>query len=100
MHLARVIIRGEEEEIVQMRSEEMANAFEAVQENSSKNHQVHILGPAPAPIAKLKKNYRYHFQMAATDIEQIHDLWKEASPHFLKMSDVEIVIDVDPVDLR
>jgi primosomal protein N' (replication factor Y) (superfamily II helicase) len=99
-HLARVIIRGEIEEIVKQRSKEMAKAFLEAQENSDNPEKVRILGPAPAPITKLKKNYRYHFQMSAKDISLIHQLWKDSSQDFLKMNDVEIVIDVDPVDLR
>ncbi|MEZ6047195.1 MAG: hypothetical protein R3C11_16765 [Planctomycetaceae bacterium] len=34
-----------------------------------------LLGPAPVPIAKLKRNYRFHLQLRAPQLEQIHQLW-------------------------
>lgn len=99
-HLARVILRGEDEKIVQQRAAEMASAFQEALNNNVDRETVRILGPAPAPVTKLKKNYRYHFQISSPDISLIHQIWRESSQDFLNLSDVEIIIDIDPTDLR
>ena len=65
--MVRVVIRGSGDAATQAFSEELsrrlhvsANAFSTA---------VRILGPASAPMAKLRGNYRYQIQLHATDGE-------------------------------
>ncbi|MDA1014608.1 MAG: primosomal protein N' [Planctomycetota bacterium] len=96
--MARVILRGPKEPHVYEASKEFATKLRTLAE--SLKLPVDILGPAPAPLAKLKDNYRYHFQMSADHIESIHSLWKAAVKQPFSATDVEFVVDVDPMNLR
>ena len=57
-------------------------------------------GPAPAPIIRLKKYFRYHFQLAAVNVEEILQLWREVDPKLPREKGIEYIIDVDPVNMR
>ena len=61
---------------------------------------VWILGPAPAPISRMKNYYRFHMQLAAEGPEAIRDLWLSAASELPRHPSVELVIDVDPLNLR
>jgi primosomal protein N' (replication factor Y) len=96
--LARVILRGNDEVAVRTHALEMAKLL---QKTAGKNSlAVEILGPAPAPIAKLKGQYRYHFQLSAKSLEPIRELWRTVEKDLAAPSGVEYVVDVDPVNMR
>jgi len=97
-HLARVIVRGTDEAAVKEQADQIASLLR----NSAKSSEtdVRILGPAPAPLSKLKKNFRYHIQLAATELSPIHQLWFDTVDKFPRSSGVEQVVDVDPLDMR
>ncbi len=96
--MARVIFRGLNEEIVKTEIRRIANILK--QTIKDKDLQIRLLGPAPAPITRLRKFYRYHFQMTSSKVETLHLLWKDLAHEFKLDKDVELTIDVDPVDLR
>ena len=96
--LARVIVRGRDESRVQEHAEQMA---EICRETIALVlADVEVLGPAPAPIAKLKDLYRYHFRLAAAEISPIQSLWREVLDLFPRSQDVEATIDVDPLNMK
>jgi primosomal protein N' (replication factor Y) len=96
--LARVIARGPDETRVREQIEEMAGICrDAI---ASRFSNVELLGPAPAPVAKLKDQFRYHFQLAASEISLIQELWREVEGHFPRWHDVESTIDVDPLNMK
>lgn len=96
--LARVIVRGIDEQAVRAQAVIMVNEFRSVARERSL--AVDILGPAPAPLAKLKKNYRYHFQLTADNPDWIRELWRTAEGKIPSAPGVEWVIDVDPINMR
>jgi len=97
-HFARVIVRGPKEPAVKEFSLEMA---EKLREAGTKSGDtVHILGPAPAPVAKLKTFYRYHFQLAAEDLAAIQSLWRTVQPDLPQAHGIEYTIDVSPLNMR
>ncbi len=96
--LARVIVRGRDEARVRDHAEQMAGICrETIRAVLA---DVEVLGPAPAPIAKLKDLYRYHFQLAAPEVSSIQSLWREVMDRFPRSQDVEATIDVDPLNMR
>ena len=97
-HLARIILRGKVEEDVSHLAEHMASLIRQTVERSSLT--IRVLGPAPAPISRLKEYYRYHFQLTSESVETIQQLWNEMSPRFPVTSKVEYLIDIDPLNLR
>ena len=96
--MARVIFRGEDEHEVQAYAQEFTQTLKETKEKE--NLDVLFLGPAPAPIAKLKRNYRFHLQLRAPEIELIQQLWRATETRFPKTSTVEYVIDVEPTNMR
>ncbi|MBW3540259.1 MAG: primosomal protein N' [Planctomycetes bacterium] len=102
-HLARVIVRGPRERLVSEQADAMVEILRREAHGPEPvgfDEQIRLLGPAPAPVTRLKGQYRYHFQIAAAEFEPIHDLWQRALPHFQAMRDVEFTVDVDPVNMR
>lgn len=97
-HFARVIVRGPEESAVQDLSLQMADKLREA--STATGDAVYILGPAPAPIAKLKSYYRYHFQLAAEDLTDIQHLWRTVHSDLPQVHDIEYTIDVDPLNMR
>ena len=63
--MARIILRGTNEEATRSFAEKLAAAFEpalgSLPESSS--NELRVLGPAEAPIFRLKNQYRFHFQV-------------------------------------
>ena len=97
-HWARVILRGTDEKIVRHDASEFADVFRRQQKQQ--NLPIRILGPAPAPVAKLKQHYRYHLQLAAENLADIHQLWQTTSVELATSRGVDFVVDVDPVNMR
>ncbi len=97
-HLARIILRGLHEKIVN----EEARRITALYRETAKalNLTVRILGPAPAPLTRLRKMWRFHFQMSSESLDPIYALWREVQPKIELHPDVEMTIDVDPIDMR
>lgn len=95
---ARVIVRGRKESAVRDWSLAMADKLREAQAKSGE--AVYILGPAPAPVGKLKNLYRYHFQLAALNLATIQDLWRKTQPELPQVPEVEYTIDVDPLNMR
>ncbi|MAT16383.1 MAG: primosomal protein N' [Planctomyces sp.] len=96
--MARVIFRGEDEHDVQTFAQEFTRSLKATKENE--NLDIILLGPAPAPLAKLKSNYRFHLQLRAPAIELIQHLWRATEARFPKSNSVEFAIDVEPTNMR
>jgi primosomal protein N' (replication factor Y) len=96
--LVRVILRGDDEAAVRTHAAEMADLLQRTA--VEKSLRVDILGPAPAPIAKLKGQYRFHFQLSADTLDPIRELWRTVEPALPAAPGVEYVVDVDPVNMR
>ncbi|MFH5805204.1 primosomal protein N' [Alienimonas sp. DA493] len=96
--LCRVILRGPDEAAVKRRANEMANALTAAAK--TKNLPVQILGPAPCAVARLQKNWRFHFQLSAENPADVRLLWRTVEPDFPTAGDVEYVVDMDPLNMR
>ncbi|QDU79495.1 Primosomal protein N' [Polystyrenella longa] len=96
--MARIIFRGEAEQDVQAYALEFTKKLKETIEKESLD--VLLLGPAPAPIAKLKRHFRFHLQVRAPQLELIHQLWRSTESRFPKTSTVEFIIDVEPANMR
>ena len=95
--LARVILRSPDETAAADTARGTAEVLRTLQPDPA---PVRILGPAPAPISRVKNYYRFHLQLAAETPEEIRELWLSAVSDLPKHPAVESVIDVDPLNLR
>jgi primosomal protein N' (replication factor Y) len=96
--LARVIVRGANEEVVRGEIRRLTESFREAAK--AVGDDVRILGPAPAPVLKLKKHFRYHCQASAPDADRLLAWWRRAAPLVDLPASVELTVDVDPLDLR
>jgi primosomal protein N' (replication factor Y) len=60
---------------------------------------IRVLGPAPAPIARLRDRFRWHLQVQGADGRQLRELVRRATATLETPDDVAWIIDVDPVEM-
>ena len=97
-HLARVILRGEPDDLVQAEARRIAQLVRDAAGRVAPGIQ--IVGPAPAPVLKLHGQYRYHFRLQAAEMGAIQELWRAVAASLEPVAGVELTIDVDPLDMR
>jgi primosomal protein N' (replication factor Y) len=61
--------------------------------------QIRVLGPAPAPIARLRDRFRWHVQVHGPDGSQLRDLVRRATASLQTPDNVAWIIDIDPVEM-
>jgi primosomal protein N' (replication factor Y) len=101
--LARLIVRSRDREQAGAFADRLAVAFQAAL-GSLKNPDgspatVRLLGPAEAPVFRLKGYYRFHFQLHSPSPGALHQLLRAVLPSQRPPSDVEYTIDIDPLDM-
>jgi len=94
--LARLVIRGKDEDRVQKNAEELAGLMKS--NCQADNSHISILGPSPAPLSKISGNYRYHIVLKGRRLREITSFIKEALLVY-KSKSVYVEIDIDPVDM-
>jgi primosomal protein N' (replication factor Y) len=101
--LARVILRGHDQQQAADFSERVAAAF---QEGKSRltgtdgaPAEVRLLGPAEAPVFRLKGYYRFHFQLQSPSPGTLHQLLRGVLPALRPPTGVELTVDVDPFNM-
>jgi primosomal protein N' (replication factor Y) len=92
--LVRLIARGPDEPIVRAYLEELTRALKA-----SAPAGVQLLGPAPAPVSKIRNLFRYHLRMRSASPKPLQSLWQTVAPAVPPPGSVEVAIDVDPINL-
>jgi primosomal protein N' (replication factor Y) len=97
-HLARVIVRGPDEKAALAEARRMADLVRGA--IAAQVLPMRILGPAPAPVARLKGSYRVHFQHSAPAVEDIQQLWRSVADELRPAGNVEFTVDMDPINLR
>lgn len=93
-HLIRVVSEDPDDDRARTSLEAVAKAL-----RSAAPPSVRLLGPAPAPLARLRGRYRYHLLLKGKDRAELHPL--VAPVAFLRPahSTSRITVDVDPQSL-
>jgi primosomal protein N' (replication factor Y) len=60
---------------------------------------ISMLGPAPAPIEKIRNMWRYHILFKATSTSSLQHLMKKMKENYELSKHVRIVFDIDPQDM-
>jgi primosomal protein N' (replication factor Y) len=97
-NLVRVIVRGPDERATLAEARRMADLVRSA--IAEQGVAVRLLGPAPAPVARLKGSYRFHFQLSAVAVEDMQRLWRAVGETLKPAGGVEFAVDVDPINLR
>lgn len=95
--MVRLIIRGPNERPTESFAEEMGKRIH--EQIEKEKLEVRVLGPAPAPISKLRGNFRFHILLQGTNSEALRQLARGADTELTKPDGVLWVADVDPIDM-
>jgi primosomal protein N' (replication factor Y) len=92
--LVNVILRGDELDDVLKWSGTLGRWFE-----NTRHEGVRVLGPAAAPIRRLKRDYRYHFILKSASRQKLHALLRAmlAEAAKARIPRTNIVVDVDAI---
>jgi primosomal protein N' (replication factor Y) len=90
----RLIGRGPFEEAVFAYMGKLAEALRRAGHAS-----VRILGPAPAPIVKIRDRYRCHIQLRCPNSKPLQTLVNTVPPQHVAPHGIELLIDVDPITM-
>jgi primosomal protein N' (replication factor Y) len=93
--MANVLVRSEKQEMAMRMSSELGLLL------SPPPEKLRIMGPAEAPVPRLKNEYRYQFLIKSASRKVLNELLqsirKYAADH--KWNATALVIDVDPLTL-
>lgn len=95
--LARVVVRGAREAEVRHFADDLANALRA--ELQPVGDAYRLLGPAPAPIAKLRGQFRYHLQLHGPELDPLRRAAAAVTAATKTPAEIEWMIDVDPLSM-
>ena len=71
-------------------------ALEIIQ---SQNLSVKILGPAPAPLQRLKSSWRWHLLFKSTSAVSLHKLLNQLNLYQARNPKVKVIFDIDPQEM-
>lgn len=94
--LTRIIIRAKEEKAARAAAGAIAQALNG---KLPSDGSITILGPAPAPISRLRDYFRFHLQIHSPDHASRQILLESAIEGLSLPGQVEIAVDIDPIDL-
>lgn len=95
--LIRFIVRGPQEMTTEQFAEQVADSLrDAVEQQQL---QARVLGPAPAPLAKLRGKFRFHILVRAEDLDPLRTLAREITGSLRPPEEVQWVVDIDPLDM-
>ncbi len=99
--LARIIIRGRDQQAASAFADQLADAFQRTLQTMAAQGlaEVRVLGPAEAPVFRLKGHYRFHFQLQSPSPGTLHQLLRAVMPAQRPPAGVEFTLDVDPFNM-
>jgi primosomal protein N' (replication factor Y) len=92
--LARVIVRSKDEMAAKSHIEELTNRLNELTKDIPQT--IRVLGPAPAPVTRVKNFFRYHLQLQSPEDFPLDQLLRPAIASTPTSRHVEIAVDVDP----
>jgi primosomal protein N' (replication factor Y) (superfamily II helicase) len=101
--LIRLIVRSRDQNQAGAFAERLAAGFQSALERLRSPEMsaasVRVLGPAEAPVFKLKGYYRFHFQLQSASAAALHQLLRTTLPAVRPPTGVEFTLDVDPLTM-
>lgn len=97
--VARIIIRGPQEDTTEAFAEKLRDSLESAREKLGA--EVRILGPAPPPIAKLRGKYRFHILLQSTNNGALGETIRRGTATMTAPAkdEIQFVVDIDPMDM-
>jgi primosomal protein N' (replication factor Y) len=95
--MVRLVIRGPRQETAHQFADHLANLLKA--ELHDRQTTARVLGPAPAPLAKLRDLYRMQIQVQSLDGPSLRAAVGDISTGLKPPENVQWIADVDPIDM-
>ena len=96
--MIRLIIRGPDDAATMQYAQHLAASCKS-QIQQSPGVEIRMLGPAPAPIAKLRDKYRYHILLLSQDGDPLRQLVANVYDQDQPPKSIQWIVDVDPQSL-
>jgi primosomal protein N' (replication factor Y) len=100
--LARLIARGKDQKATGEYADRLSAAFRIALDQRKRGTEapaLRLLGPAEAPVFRLKGYYRFHFQLQSASSALLHEVLRAVLPAVRAPHGVELTIDIDPHDM-
>jgi primosomal protein N' (replication factor Y) len=95
--LATVNLSGNSDKAVEKCSEEAAGSLRQIRQRLG--IKIEVLGPAPAPMAKIRGRYRRQIMLKSPSRRELNRFLSVFRSEFKPKRDVRINVDMDPVDM-
>jgi primosomal protein N' (replication factor Y) len=101
--LIQILVIGKDKEQTAHCAQALGEICRALQsENKTYREKVKLLGPVAAPLARLKKQYRWQLLLKGLKPGPLHSLTRtlmERAERTIRKAAAKVVVDVDPVDM-
>ncbi len=97
--IARVVVRSVNETMAEQASEALAQAIQDSWPDENKEESLQIIGPAPAPVTKLRGYYRFHFLVVTAVEYNAGNNIQQATCKLDLPDQVQWIVDIDALDM-
>ncbi|MCC6494448.1 MAG: primosomal protein N' [Pirellulales bacterium] len=98
--MARIVVRGPGEASARESAAHLRDRIERSVSKHAATAGVRILGPAVAPIARLRGDFRFHLQLHGGSSELLNRVIRDAQSGYVTPPGVRWIVDVDPWDMQ
>lgn len=91
-HLVNITLRSKKKS----KAAEVADKLAGMLEDNIEEERIELLGPAPAPLSKIKGKYRFNVILKSKQIDDIIKLMGKTIGHKRRIRNVYLKVDVDP----
>jgi len=95
--MVRMVVRGPVEAAVSAFAREIGTRVQTAA--AAAQLAPRVLGPVPAPLPKLRGNFRYHLLLSHRDQPALMQVVRQATDGLKAPADVLWIVDVDPLDM-
>ena len=95
-HAATILLRGEVEAEVIQAANQLLDQLEVFK--ADRFPTVEIRGPVPAPLAKIRNKFRWHFLLRSEDVEELRELI-QCSVAATSPTNIDLIVDIDPISV-
>jgi len=95
--MVRLVVRGPREPVTKEFAMHLGKLL--TEATAAAGVPTKLLGPAPAPIARLRGLHRFHLQLQSTDTVGLHAAVRKTIADLKPPEDVQWIVDVDPLDM-
>ena len=97
--IVRIVVRSVNEQAVANWAEHIADQLRVEVATRANPVALRVLGPAPAPITRLRDRFRWHLQVQGPDGEILREIVSKVTASLKNPDNVAWIVDVDPVEM-